>query len=119
MWIRTRLASASISLEARAPTKDDPIATRESLSFELLPADDHHLDLDTGEVFQNSYSAKNEKKLIDVSIIVRPKSRMILITKIIAWPIFLNLSQMTFTNPHKFIFLRLSSRQHSVNWRTI
>jgi hypothetical protein len=76
MFIRTRLASAGISLEAHVPTKDHPIATRETLSFGLLPTDERdHLDLDTGEVFQDHNYAKlhkNEKKLIDASMTIRP-----------------------------------------------
>jgi hypothetical protein len=76
MLIRTRLASASTSLEARIPTKDNPAPTQESISFALLPTDDRdHLDLDTGEVFQDYNYAKlhkNEQKLIDASITIRP-----------------------------------------------
>lgn len=75
MWIRTRPASASISLEARAPTSDRPVPTQEFVSFQLLPTDErHHLDLDTGEVFQDySYARlhKNEGKLISASITIR------------------------------------------------
>jgi hypothetical protein len=75
MWIRTRPASASISLEVRAPTSDRPIPTQEHISFELLPTDEHnHLDLDTGEVFQDYDYArlrKNEGKLISASITIR------------------------------------------------
>ena len=74
MLIRTRLASANISLEARVPTKDRPIPTEESVSFELLPADDdQHLDLDTGEAFQNYGFArldKKEKKLISAIMVI-------------------------------------------------
>jgi hypothetical protein len=71
MFIRTRLASVSTFLETRAPTKE-----RGSVSFELLPTaeDDHHLDLDTGEVFQDYGYArlhKNEKKLISASMTIR------------------------------------------------
>jgi hypothetical protein len=76
MWIRTRLASVGMSLEARNPTKDHPDTMRENLSFGLLPGDGRdHLDLDTGEVFQDYNYArlhKNEKKLIGASISIRP-----------------------------------------------
>ena len=79
MLIRTRLASANISLEARVPTKDQPVPTQESVSFELLPPDDRdHLDLDTGEVFQDYDYArlhKNEKKLIGASMTIREALR--------------------------------------------
>jgi hypothetical protein len=75
MWIRTRPASASIRLEARTPTSDDPIPTQEVIWFGLLPTDEHdHLNLDTGEVFQDYNYArldKNEQKLIDASITIR------------------------------------------------
>ena len=90
MWIRTRPASASMSLEVRSPTKDRPVAFRaqpphafasipgamqESVSFELLPTDERgHLALDTGEVFQDhSYAIlhKNEQKLLTASITIR------------------------------------------------
>lgn len=69
MLIRTRLASADISLEARVPTKDRPDATLEYLSFQLLPDDGDHLDLDTGEVFQKDY---DEKRHIGASLTIRP-----------------------------------------------
>jgi hypothetical protein len=73
--MRTRLASASISLEARVPTKDRPVATQEYVSFELMPTDERdHLDLETGEVFQDySYARlhKKEKKLIYASMTIR------------------------------------------------
>ena len=75
MLIRTRPASVAISLEARVPTKDRPDPKRESVSFALLPTDERdHLDLDTGEVFQDYDYArlhKNEKKLIPASITIR------------------------------------------------
>jgi hypothetical protein len=74
MRIRTRPASANISLEARAPNSDRPVPTVEIVSFELLPIDGHdHLDLDTGEVFQDYGFAKlrkNEEKLISASITI-------------------------------------------------
>jgi hypothetical protein len=74
MRIRTRPASATICLEDRAPT-DDPPASTQIISFGLLPADDRdHLDLDTGEVFQEyNYAVlhKKEQKLISASITVR------------------------------------------------
>jgi hypothetical protein len=74
MFIRTRPSAVGISLEAR-PSKDFP-ATQETVSFELTPTEERdHLDLDTGEVFQDySYAKihKNEKKLIGASITVRP-----------------------------------------------
>jgi hypothetical protein len=76
MLIRTRLASASISLEACNPTKEYPIATRENLSFRLLPPDARdYLNLDTGEVFQDYQYARlhnKDKKLIAASITIRP-----------------------------------------------
>jgi hypothetical protein len=75
MWLRTRPASASIFLEARTPTKDRP-ATQETVSFDLIPLNEvDHLDLDTGEVFQDpSYARlhKNEQKLIGASITINP-----------------------------------------------
>jgi hypothetical protein len=75
MWIRTRPASANISLEARAPASDRPVPTQEIVSFELLPTNERdHLDLDTGEVFQYySYARlhKKEDKLIGASITIR------------------------------------------------
>jgi hypothetical protein len=75
MWIRTRPASASISLEARTPTTDRPERAREIVSFELLPTNERdHLDLDTGEVFQDygyARTQKNEGKLIGASITMR------------------------------------------------
>jgi hypothetical protein len=75
MWIRTRPASASISLEARAPANDHPAAMNEIVSFELLPTNERdHLDLDTGEVFQDySYARihKKEQKLIRARITIR------------------------------------------------
>ena len=76
MWIRTRLASAGMSLDARVPTQDNPLTLQESVAFELLPTDDRdHLDLDTGEVFQDYSFArlhKNDKKLISANITIRP-----------------------------------------------
>lgn len=77
MWIRTRPTSASMFLEASTPTKDRPIASRESISFELLPDEDDHLDLDTGEVFQDYISAeisKNGQKLINASATIHSSS---------------------------------------------
>jgi len=75
MWIRTRPASASISLEAHAPTSDLPARTQEVVSFKLLPTNERdHLDLDTGEVFQDYGYAKihnKESKLINASMSVR------------------------------------------------
>jgi hypothetical protein len=75
MWIRTRLASAAYLLEASVPTKDHPVPTEEYVLFELLPTDERdHLDLDTGEVFQDYIYAsihKNEKKLIYASMTIR------------------------------------------------
>jgi hypothetical protein len=75
MWIRTRPASASISLEARAPSADRPAAITETVSFRLLPTNERdHLDLDTGEVFQDySYARirKNHEKLISASLTIR------------------------------------------------
>jgi hypothetical protein len=75
MWVRTRPASASMSLEVRSPTKDRPVAMQESVSFELLPQDERgHLALDTGEVFQDQSYAKlhkNEQKLLNASITIR------------------------------------------------
>jgi hypothetical protein len=75
MWIRTRPASANISLEARAPTSDRPVPTQEIVSFELLPTNERdHLNLDTGEVFEDySYARlhKKEDKLIGASITIR------------------------------------------------
>src|SRR5579885_2997268 len=77
MLIRTRIASANLILDARVPTEKIPTATHESVSFGLLPTDDRdHLDLDTGEVFQDYGYArlhKNEKKLIDASITIYPR----------------------------------------------
>ena len=76
MWIATRPASATVSLEARAPTSDLPSGTRETVSFRLLPTDDrNHLDLDTGETFQDYNYARMHKKedcLIGASLTVRP-----------------------------------------------
>jgi hypothetical protein len=75
MWIRTRPASASISLEARTARTDRPERAPEIVSFELLPTDERdHLDLDTGELFQDYGYArirKNEEKLIGASITIR------------------------------------------------
>jgi hypothetical protein len=76
MFIRTRPSAAGVSLEARVPTKDRPVPTQETVSFELLPtADRDHLDLDTGEVFQDYIYAKlhkKEKNLIGASMMIRP-----------------------------------------------
>jgi hypothetical protein len=76
MIIRTRPSAAGVSLEARVPTKDRPVATQEAISFELLPTEERdHLDLDTGEVFQDYIYAKlhkKEKNLIGASITIRP-----------------------------------------------
>ena len=76
MFIRARLASVGMSLEAHVPTEDRSFATEESLVFRLLPTDErNHLDLDTGEVFEDYYYArlrKTEKKLIDASITISP-----------------------------------------------
>jgi hypothetical protein len=75
MWIRTRPASANLHLEARVPTKDRPAPTQEYISFDLLPLHERdHLDLDTGEVFQDYNYAlirKNEKKPIYASMTIR------------------------------------------------
>src|SRR5437764_14713453 len=75
MWIRTRPASANISLEARVPTSERPSPTQETVSFRLLPTNERdHLDLDTGEVFQDYGYAKINKedsKLISASMSVR------------------------------------------------
>jgi hypothetical protein len=63
MIIRTRPFGAGISLEARVPTKDRPVPTQETISFELLPTEERdRLDLDTGEVFQDYIYAKLHKK---------------------------------------------------------
>jgi hypothetical protein len=82
MFIRTRLSGASISLEARVPTKDRPVPTQETVSFELLPPEERdHLDLDTGEVFQDKIYAKlrkKEKNLIGAGMEIRPISIMLL-----------------------------------------
>src|SRR5437016_5867636 len=76
MIIRTRPSAASISLEARVPTQDRPVPTRETVSFELLPTEARdHLDLDTGEVFQDYIYAKvdkKEKNLIGASMMISP-----------------------------------------------
>ena len=78
MWIRTRPASATISVEARTALTDRPERVPEIVSFELLPTDERdHLDLDTGEVFQDygyARTQKNEGKLIAASITIRPSS---------------------------------------------
>jgi hypothetical protein len=75
MWIRTRPSSVSMFLEARRPTEDWPIPVREMISFGLLPTDDgDHLDLDTGEVFQDYGYArlhKKEQKLIGASATIQ------------------------------------------------
>jgi hypothetical protein len=75
MWIRTRPSSVSMFLEVRTSTEDQPTPLREIISFGLLPTDDHdHLDLETGEVFQDySYARlrKNEKKLIAASAAIQ------------------------------------------------
>src|SRR5262245_28073987 len=74
MHLATRLSSVSVSLEARVPTKDRPVPIQENVSFTLLPTDERdHLDLDTGEVFQDYNYArlhKNEKKLISANITI-------------------------------------------------
>jgi hypothetical protein len=63
MWIRTRPASASISLEARTAVTDGSERPSEIVSFELLPTNERdHLDLDTGEVFQDYGYARLYKK---------------------------------------------------------
>jgi hypothetical protein len=76
MLIRTRPSAPGISLEARVPTKDRPVPTQETVSFELLPTNERdHLDLDTGEVFQDYIYAKlhkKEKNLIGASMMIRP-----------------------------------------------
>jgi hypothetical protein len=75
MWIRARPASASISLEAQSSASDRSAATNEIVSFELLPTDERdHLDLDTGEMFQDYGYArirKNEQKLIQARLTIR------------------------------------------------
>src|SRR5262249_47537952 len=76
MFIRTRPSAAGISLEARVPTKDRPVPTQETVSFELLPTEERdHLDLHTGEVFQDYVYAKvgkKKKNLISASMTIRP-----------------------------------------------
>src|SRR5262245_34481795 len=76
MFIQTRPSGAGISLEARVPTKDRPVPTQEFVSFKLIPTDERdHLDLDTGEVFQDYIYAKlhkKEKDLIDASMTIHP-----------------------------------------------
>jgi hypothetical protein len=78
MIIQTRPSAAGISLEARVPTKDRPVPTQETISFELLPTEERdHLDLETGEVFQDYVYAKlhkKEKNLIGASMMIRPIS---------------------------------------------
>jgi hypothetical protein len=78
MWIRTRPASASISLEVRTAATDRPVRAQEIVSFELLPTDERdHLDLDTGEVFQDfgyARTQKNDERLIGASITIRSTS---------------------------------------------
>jgi hypothetical protein len=78
MLIKTRPAFVSISLEACTPTKDRPVPTTESISFGLIPTDERdHLDLDTGEVFQDYNYArlhKKEQKLIDARVSIYPIS---------------------------------------------
>jgi hypothetical protein len=75
MFVRTRPSAAGISLEARVPTKDRPVPTQETISFELLPTEERdHLDLDTGEVFQDYIYAKlhkKEKNLIGATMTIR------------------------------------------------
>jgi len=77
MWIRTRPASATISVEARTAHTDRPERAPEVVSFKLLPTERDHLDLDTGEVFQDygyARTQKNEGKLIAASITIRPSN---------------------------------------------
>lgn len=77
MLLRTRPTSASMFLEASTPTREGPISSRESILFKLVPDEDDHLDLDTGEVFQDYISAdlsKNERKLISASATIHSSS---------------------------------------------
>ena len=60
MIIRTRLSGASISLEARVPTKDRPVPTRETVSFELLPTEER---TDLREFLMHTASAKDSHGL--------------------------------------------------------
>jgi hypothetical protein len=75
MIIRTRLSSANLSLEVRVPTKERPDHTQENILFRLMPTHERdHLDLDTGEVFQDYNYArlhKNEEKLIYATMTIR------------------------------------------------
>ena len=112
MWIRTRPASANISLEARAPASDRPVPTQEIVSFELLPTNERdHLNLDTGEVFQDySYAMlhKKEDKLIGASITIRaiPDDSFINTMLCTTWMRFLTVHQQSFLT-------YLSRRRHS------
>src|SRR6266849_2511356 len=64
MWIHTRPASASVSVEVQTPSGDGSDAVqKEFVSFELLATEERdHLDLDTGEVFQNYNYARIRNK---------------------------------------------------------
>jgi hypothetical protein len=80
MWIYARPASANISFEVQTPTGDDSDATKrtEYISFQVLPTDERdHLDLDTGEVFQNYNYARSRNKhenLIAARLTIKPAS---------------------------------------------
>jgi hypothetical protein len=78
MWIHVRPASANLLLEVERPADDvsDPAKRKEYISFQILPAAEaDHLDLDTGEIFQDYNYARihnRHDKLISARLIVEP-----------------------------------------------
>jgi len=78
MWIHVRPASANLLLELERPSENasDPAKRKEYISFQVLPtAEASHLDLDTGESFQDyNYARIRNKhdKLIGARLIVEP-----------------------------------------------
>jgi hypothetical protein len=78
MWMYVRPASANLLLEVERPSDDakDPAKRKEYISFQVLPtAEANHLDLDTGEIFQDyNYARIHNKhdKLISARLIVEP-----------------------------------------------
>jgi len=80
MWIHVRPASANLLLEIDRPSENGsgPVKQKEYVSFQVLPTDDRdHLDLDTGEVFQDFNYARIRNKrenLIDARLTIEPAS---------------------------------------------
>ena len=77
MWIRTQPSSLVVQTEALTP-RDNETPLRELISLELIPTrEGDHIDLDTGEVFQDEAYArlrKKETKLIRATASIRARS---------------------------------------------